>query len=215
MEPHGLLWPERGRRVNNYQLQVARAKEHFLTYDQQEIIDRCGVSADQNYLFFKFLNADHRICRYTGNMERRCGDTWIESNGFGEVMTVLDWLCDSRKDRYITGRWINVVTHGNCFHRNLQEDGDDPYARLFDQHPETFCAACETLGGKRMPGADIGYAIELLDGLRILVQLWRGDEEFPPRLRCLWDENTLRYIRYETTWYAVGVLMKRIKENME
>jgi hypothetical protein len=66
-----------------------------------------------------------------------------------------------------------------------------------------------------MPGADIGYAIELLDGLRVFVQLWHGDDEFAPRLRCLWDENTNRYLRYETTWYTTALLMERIKAYME
>ena len=66
-----------------------------------------------------------------------------------------------------------------------------------------------------MPGADLGYAIELLDGLRILVQLWHGDEEFAPRLRFLWDENTTQYIRYETTWFALGLLKERLREKMK
>ena len=56
--------------------------------------------------------------------------------------------------------------------------------------------------------------IELIDGLRVFVQLWHGDDEFPPHLRCLWDENTHRYLRYETTWFATALLMTRIKENM-
>jgi hypothetical protein len=129
-------------------------------------------------------------------------------------MTILDWLCDSRADRYITGRWINVITHGHYFHGNLQENSSDSYARYFDRNPEAFSAACLSLKGERFPGADVSYAIELLDGLRILVQLWHGDEEFPPRLRCLWDENTTRFIRYETTWYALGLLMERLRENL-
>jgi hypothetical protein len=53
-------------------------------------------------------------------------------------MTLLDWLCDSRPDRYITGRWINVVTHGHYFHGNLQEDASNPYAQLFDRNPGAF-----------------------------------------------------------------------------
>ena len=128
-------------------------------------------------------------------------------------MTVLDWLCDSRPDRYITGRWINVVSQGSAFHRELQE-GDDPNANLFDADPEGFRTACLSLQGVALPGADIGYAIELVDGLQIFVQLWHGDEEFSPRLRCLWDENATRYLRYETTWYATGLLMRRIRERM-
>ena len=130
-------------------------------------------------------------------------------------MTVLDWLCDSHPDRYITGRWVNIVTHGHYFHRNLQEDREDSDAAWFAKNIEAFAAACVTMKGEKMPGGDVSYAIELLDGLQILVQLWLGDEEFPPKVCCLWDENTIRFIRYETTWFAVGLLMQRIKENME
>ena len=127
-------------------------------------------------------------------------------------MTILDWLCDSRPDRYPTGRWINVVSHGHYFHSNLQEEGEDPLATAFDKEPEKFHKACLALGGQKHQSADISYTLELLDGLQILVQFWHGDEEFPPRLRFLWDENVLRYIRYETTWYAIGMLVKKLKE---
>ena len=202
-------------RTNNYIIQAQQAKERFLTYDQEEIIRRLQLDADDNYLYLPMLSRRHRICRETGHMEKLTKEGWADANSFGEVMTLLDLVCDSRPDRYITGRWVNIVTQGHCFHRNLQEDGSDPNAELFDREPDAFRRACLALGGEEQPGADIGYAIELVDGLKILVQLWHGDEEFPPRLRCLWDENALRYIRYETTWYAVGLLMEKIKGKMK
>ena len=201
--------------MNNYQIQVMQAKKRFLTYDQQELIARCGLRFDADFLYLTMLSEPYRIRRCTGDMERFHHGSWVDGNSFNEVMTILDWLCDSRIDRCITGRWINVVTHGHYFHGNLQDDVNDPYARLFDQNPEDFAAACEILKGEKLPGADIGYAIELIDGLRVFVQLWHGDDEFPPSLRCLWDENTNRYLRYETTWFAAGLLMERIKENMK
>lgn len=199
---------------DNYQIQLMQAKKRFLTYDQQELIARCAVGVDEDYFYTRLLSEEYRICRKTGDMERFHRGSWVDGNSFHEVMIVLDWLCDSRVDRYITGRWINIVTHGHCFHRQLQEDGVDPNAVLFDRDPEGFAAACAALKGEKTPGGDIGYAIELIDGLRILVRLWRGDEEFPPKLCVFWDENALYYIRYETTWYAVGLLMRRIRENM-
>lgn len=200
---------------DNYKTQVMQAKKRFLTYDQQELIERCRLRFDGDYFYIKFLGEEYRICRATGDMERLHGGSWTDGNGFGEVMTILDWLCDSRADRYITGRWINVVTHGNYFHGNLQEETGSGYAAAFDRNGDAFAAACEALGGERFPGADISYAIELIDGLQVLVQLWHGDEEFAPRLRCLWDENTLRYIRYETTWFARGLILQRIREEMK
>ena len=201
------------KRPDNYQIQAAQAKKLFLTYDQQELIQRCRLRYDETYLYTRLLGEPYRICRTTGNMERFTEGRWVDGNSFNEVMTLLDWLCDSRQDRYITGRWINLVNHGHYFHRDLEESRD-PNAEHFDAHPEAFAAACEKLGGEKMSGADISYAIELLDGLSIMVQLWHGDEEFPPNLRLLWDENTERYLRYETTWFAVGLLLHRIKENM-
>lgn len=201
-------------RRDNYQLQAAQAKKLFLTYDQQKLIARCGLRSDETYLYTALLSETYRIHRQTGDMERfHCGG-WVDGNSFAEVMTILDWLCDSRPDRYITGRWINIATQGHYFHRSLQEEPEDPDALYFDRYPAAFGIACRAMGGQALPGADVGYAIELLDGLRVLVQLWHGDEEFAPRLRFLWDENTTRYLRYETTWYALGLLTRRIRENM-
>lgn len=202
-------------RRNNYEIQVMQAKKRFLTYDQQELIARCRLQFDEQYLYTRLLSEAYRICRQTGDMERLHRGRWVDGNGFEEVMTILDWLCDSRADRYITGRWINVITHGHYFHGSLQEETGNPYAELFARRPDAFAAACEALKGEKMPGADIGYGLELIDGLRIFVQLWHGDAEFPPRLCCLWDENTNRYIRYETTWFARGLLLERLKEIAE
>lgn len=201
--------------MNNYQIQVLQAKKRFLTYDQQELIDRCTLQFDDDFLYVTLLSEPYRIRRSTGDMERLRGGVWVDGNAFNEVMTILDWLCDSQSHRCTTGRWINVVTHGHYFHGSLQDDVNSPYARLFDENPTAFAAACRALKGESLPGADLGYAIELIDGLRIFVQLWHGDEEFPPSLRCLWDENTSRYLRYETTWFATGLLMERIKEKMD
>lgn len=203
------------RHVDNYQIQSEQAKKLFLTYDQQELIRRCRLRFDRDYFYTTMLADTYRINRRTGDMERQKNGSWVSGNSFGEVLTMLDWLCDSKQDRYITGRWINVISHGHYFHGNLQEDICSEEALLFDKNPDIFAKACEAMGGEKMPGADMGYAIELIDGLRIFVQLWHGDEEFLPRLRCLWDENTNKYLRYETTWYAVPLLMERIKEQMQ
>lgn len=202
------------QRRDNYQIQAQQAKARFLTYDQQELIRRCKLSFDEDYLYTVLLGETYRICRRSGDMQRQHRGEWVDGNSFAEVMIILDWLCDSRADRYITGRYMNIVTQGHYFHRSLQETEKDPDAELFDTHRAAFRAACEALGAEPMAGADIGYAVELLDGVKIFVKLWHADEEFPSKLLCLWEENVLRYIRYETTWYAVGLLMERIKENM-
>ena len=71
---------------------------------------------------------------------------------------------------------------------------------------------CKVLGAEAIPGGDMGYAFELFEGLKIGLLFWHGDEEFLPRIRYLWDENAKQYIRYETMYYAVTLLRRRIAE---
>ena len=38
------------------------------------------------------------------------------------------------------------------------------------------------------------------------------DEDFPAGLRFLWDENATMYLKYETMYFAVGLLRQRMNE---
>ncbi len=198
-------------RQNNYEIQTAQAQKRFLMYDQQELINRSCVAYDMNYFYMRLFAKDYRLCRSTGHLERRNGDQWADANSFAEVMIVLDWLCDCSRDRWASGRYMLISALGNGFHQRLQ-DQIDPAAVLFDQNPQRFCEACLALGGEPASGADVCYSVEFIDGLRVLLQLWHADEEFAPRLCCLFDENTTRYIRYETVWYAQGLLKHHLQE---
>ena len=201
-------------RINNYAIQAQQAKQLFLTYDQQQIIDKCRLASDSEYIYVNFLCKQYRIRRRDAFAEYQNGSQWLDGNSFEEVMTLLDLVCDSWDSRFLTGKWKNMTDFGLMFHRNLLENARDPWAEKFEAAPDAFRAACEKLGGKAFPQGDMAYAIELFDGLSILVQLWFGDEEFPASLRFLWDENALMYIRYETMYFAKGLLLQEIEERM-
>lgn len=201
-------------RGGNYLIQAGQAKQRFLTYDQEKLIEKFRLKFDTDYLYVNLLCKLYRINRKNGDMDFREGDAWLDGNSYEEVMTLLDLLCDSRDDRWISGRWKNMQSFGLQFHQNLLEDQRDPMAEFIDSHPEDFQKACLALGGEILKGADMSYAIEVFDGLPMAVQFWHGDDEFAPRLRYLWDENAKMYIRYETMYFAVNLLKQRIRENM-
>lgn len=201
-------------RKDNYAVQSAIARRLFLNYDQDALIRKLNLQADDAWLYTKFFDSDYRVNRKNGDLERAGEAGWQEANSFHEVLTLLDLLCDSREDRHISGRWKNMTSFGLMFHQNLLEEQKDPRAEKFQADPEGFRKACLALGGTPLPNGDIAYAIELFDGLPIAVQLWFGDDEFPPNLRFLWDENALMYIKYETMYFAKGMLLSRIEEQM-
>ena len=202
-------------RTNNYLIQAQQAKQRFLTYDSQALIRKLTLKADEDFLYVPMLCQTYRIRRATGDIDRFTGTAWVDANSYEEVMTLLDLVCDSREDRHLSGRWKNMSAFGLQFHQNLLEGTRDPWAEAFQADQEGFRRACIALGGKPLPNGDIAYAIELFDGLPVAIQLWLGDEEFPPSLRLKWDENAGMYIRYETMYFAKALLLDRIAEEMK
>lgn len=200
------------KKQDNYALQVQQAKAHFLRYDQQALIEKLRLSHDETYFYPVMLSRRYRLHRQTGDLEV-WQDGWQDANGFAQVMTMLDLVCDSSPQRSLTGRWKQMRDFGLMFHRSLLEERDE-WALRFAEDLPGLERACRELGGVAMAVGDVAYAMELFDGLRICLQFWQGDEEFAPQLRLLWDENALQYIKYETMYFARGLLLQSIWEKM-
>ena len=201
-------------RTDNYLKQAAQAKAYFLTYDQEALIRKLNLAHDEDYLYPVFFSQTYRLSRKTGDLARQGKHGWEDANTRGEVMTLLDLICDSREDRFVSGKWKDMAQFGHAFHQNLLEERD-PLAEACQEKPQVFRRWCEALGGKPMPMGDIAYSIEVFDGLPLMIQLWFGDEDFPARVRLLWDENALMYLKYETMYFAREVLLSRLKREME
>ena len=199
---------------NNYLIHVRQAKSRFTTYDQESLIAKLKLRHDADFLYAVMLSETYRIHRRNGAISRLTETGWVDTEDYGEVMTLLDLVCDCREDRFVTGRWKNMTDFGLMFHRNLTELKNDPWASRFEADPDGFRKACESFGGKSFPQGDIAYSMELFDGLPVVVQLWLGDEEFPAGLRFLWDENALMYLKYETMHFAKGMLLEKIAQRM-
>ena len=85
---------------------------------------------------------------------------------------------------------------------------------MLESRADDFRRAAKQLGGEPFDKGDAAYAFDLFDGMRVCLQLWFGDDEFPAQIRWLWEENALMYIKYETMYYAVGLLKSRLEEKM-
>lgn len=201
-------------RKDNYALQARQARERFLRYDQTALIRKLHLQDEPEVLSVRFFGQNYQISRNTGHIRRQLRGQWVDANSFGETLTLLDLVCDSREDRFLCHRWKNMTSFGLMFHQSLLEQAKDPWAVRFEADPEGFRHACEALSGKPFPQGDIAYEIEVFDSLPIVVQLWFGDEEFPANLRFLWDENALMWLRYETMHYAKDLLLEYLAKNM-
>ena len=194
---------------DNYAIQAEEARIRFLTYDQSAM----PVQRDGEYLYLRFCGSDYRVCRTDGHLFRRVGEDWLPAYSHGEVLTVYDYLCDAKPGRVPAREAVSMAHLGGHVHTNLAA-ASGSLERAIDRAPDDFRRACERLGGTAAPGGDICYDLEMFPDLPVQLRFWHADEDFPPSLDLLWDRNTLQFLRYETTWFAAGVLRGRLREEM-
>ena len=196
--------------VNNYEISAARAAEIFLRYDPAAMAAKFGLPRDADHSYLTFVSAPYRVSRRTGLVER-LGGAKPAPAGFNESLTIYDVLCDSKPGCRLSGRYCRVNSlPGVAQTAGLGNDLFDSYAGRFDRDPAALARACEALGGTPLSGADVGYTLPLFPFLPVQLRFWHGDEEFPPSLQLLWDEHTLQFMRYETTYYAARHLFDRL-----
>lgn len=201
------------KRKSNYDVTRDRVEGEFPRCDQEAVIEKFHLVHDKDYIHLRFVAREYRISRKTGRVERLPEATHA---GFNEVMTIYDVLCGSKPGARLSGEFVRVndldgVTKTAYLGGNLF----DGSARAFTHRAEALRAACEKLGG--MPGTvgDVSYTIPLFDFFPVTLQFWDGDEEFDPVLKLMWDRRTLDFMRYETTYYAAGHLLERLRELMD
>ena len=194
---------------DNYAIQAEDARLRFLTYDQSAM----PVQKDAKYLYLPFCGFDYRISRADGHIFRRVGDNWLPADSHGEVLTIFDYLCDAKPGRAPAGAFVSMPSLACHVHGGLvQKSG--ALERAIDAEPEAFCRACRALGGVPGAGGDLCFDLLLFSDLPVRLRFWHADEEFDPFLDLLWDANALQFLRYETTWFAAGVLRERLRETM-
>ena len=199
-------------RKNNYEIQAAQARALFCARDLEAVAREHGLRREGEKLQLRLLGEPYRVSCRTGHIEREENGRWIAADGFDETLTIFDLLCDAKPGRHAAGIWKTTLDFGGQVHRGLLENGKpDALELLYDKEPARLRTACTRLGGESIPGADISYALPFFEDLRMAVQFWHGDEEFPPRLRFLWDAAAGQYLRYETMFYALGLLRTRLR----
>ena len=194
---------------DNYAIQAEQARLRFLTYDQSAM----PVQKDETFLYLRFCGCEYRICRCDGHIFRLWEGQWIPSDSHGEVLTIFDYLCDAKPGRAPAREAVSMAFLGGHVHAGLAA-ASGSLERAADRDPGAFRSACIRLGGREAAGGDLCYELNLFPDLPVMLRFWHADEDFPPSLDLLWDRNTLQFLRYETTWFAAGVLRERIRRYM-
>ena len=201
--------------VSNYDKQVDIGRKIFLNYDQEALIRKFALDADTDFLYLTYLGTKCRVNRMTGAIDKMIDDIYMECREYTVVMTIYDMLChgDSSTLPPLSGKWTlvgNFAAAGSSPDANLFSQ---KYADAFSRKTDALKDACTAIGGKildSIAGADVTARIPAFSFFPVLLQYWEKDEEFPPQVRLLWDDQSMKYLNFETTYYLQGDLLEHL-----
>ena len=82
----------------------------------------------------------------------------------------------------------------------------DPLIRRFGNDAEGFKSAALNIGGELQNLADASFKILTFPKVPLYYLLWRGDEEFNPRLSVLFDGSIEKHLSADAIWGLVSLV---------
>ncbi len=191
-------------------------RSEFVKYDQEKMIRKFSLRHDDEYLYIEFLGHDYRINRRTGIVE------WSDDNfltcteaDFNESMTLYDLFCCSKDELHLSGKYCSVY----MLKGTVQSSG--PGGNMFQQAANEFTGktqelqqACLHFGQTSPIKGDAAAILYPFTFFPVILQYWDADDEFPANLKFMFDENAQDYMHFETLFYLMGHILRRIREQM-
>ena len=203
--------------ASNYEIMRNQMRGEFVKYNQQKMIEKFSLRNDEEYIYIDFMLREYRIDRKTGVVE------WSEDHfatsaeaDYNESMTIYDILCYSRDGCSLSGNYCSVnMLKGTVKSGSVGSDLFQKSADAFNGKLEKLEAVCGTFGEKVDLSGDVAAKLYPFTFLPVIIQFWEADEEFPANLKFMFDENILDYMHFETIFFMMGHIVKRIQEKME
>jgi hypothetical protein len=83
---------------------------------------------------------------------------------------------------------------------------------LYGKDPETFLKAGRRLGGTEIFYGDKAFVLEVFPRIPLAYLLWKGSEEFPPKIRILFDSTIQSHLPLDIIWCMVAETSRRLAE---
>ena len=187
----------------------------FEKLDPQEAAKRCGVPFEDGCFTVQLLNSTYRIAwpeyAITADREDAFALTNLPSQTF-----LLRYLLEGRQAALSLGyKTFREMPWGELYITPYTGRCLTRAAFTFGTQVPAFAAACERMGGEKLPHGDAGYGFGFLGGYRMQIMIYAGDEEFPPSSQILYSDNFADGFSAEDRVVAGDILISAIRQEMK
>lgn len=187
----------------------------FEKLDPEEAAARCGVLFADGRFKVRLLDTEYRIAwpAYAITAERE--DAFALTNLPCQTF-LLRYLLEGKQAALSLGyKTFREMPWGELYITPYTGRCLTRAAFTFGTQVTEFAAACERMGGEKLPRGDAGYGFAFLGGYRMQMMIYAGDEEFPPSSQILYSDNFADGFSAEDRVVAGDILISAIRQEMK
>lgn len=114
----------------------------------------------------------------------------------------------------VMGRWIDArsLLHGAVLGAHFARSTTETLERFFTGSPEERMGRVLAWAGRQLDLGDEGYVFRLFPRVPVALIHWRGDDEFPPYSKVLFDVSASNYMSTHGLIALTDFLIHRLAE---
>lgn len=197
---------------SNYENVIEMWRQKFLEMDQEELVRRFQLEADDEFLYIVYFSHKMQIDRKTGQISM-CEDPQRNLT-FNTKIMIYNLFHYSIEDPVASGKLVpfREVKRAYPFEAAYKRTILSELARTFSGHVPELVMAGEKLNGTKMKQADAGFILPIFPFVSLAVLFWDGDEEFEAQANMLFDSNITDFMHEENVVLAASDAIYYLKE---
>ncbi len=206
-------------RIDDYKMALRLGKERLKDRNPHLICRYAGMDIEEkesNIIFkIRWLNRDVEIQWPEFHMEYVEGGRELPIQ---ESILILHYIngCMEAGQRELTNNWISFkdIPDGRFYLDAFNKRAKDPLVDAFGKDPDLLIPVISSLyAGEALDLGDVSIKISPLPLIRVLLVMWKGDEEFPPEGNILFDENISQILSAEDiAWLSQMIVFPAVGE---
>jgi len=162
----------------------------------EELCRRTGARpVDQDKIMIPYLNRAYLVDIVNGQISLKSEE---EKVAVKDRILILHYLTQATGAPY-TNKLITYsqLQGGKFYCPAFQKRTLEPILNFFGAKPELLLDVAQRFGGQKAGYGDVSVSVDAFPFVRIVIVLWRGDDEVPSGGNILFDKNIADYLSTE------------------
>ena len=112
----------------------------------------------------------------------------------------------------LTGEWVSFkeLESGEIYYSAYRKRAIDPFIRKYGANPQGMFSVLDKGIARKIEQADAAVVVDAFSGVPVLVELWKGDDEFGPEANMLFDRSISKIFCTEDVVVLAGFVAKHV-----